>query len=277
MRIKVLFFILFLTIFCLTIKSQNDSLIFRADTVELYYDIGIYKLDKNNYKKVQDKLNTLNKRLNYQVEIISSSDYLGSKVSNKELSIKRATTIKKFLELKENIAIKSISYEAIGEISSKRKYTKGVKEHRKTTLIFKDETQVILEQIKTAKKGTVFVLRNLIFKPGRHYLRTESIPILKNLLLVMQENPNLEIEINGHICCGKSKLDIEDGLDIDTQKNELSLNRAKQIFKYLYLKKIDESRVSYKGLGFQEPLYYPEKTILDRKLNRRVEIKIINN
>lgn len=277
MKIKHLQFIIFVMISYSTLNSQNSSITYRADTITIFYDIGIYKLNKNNYKKIQDKLDLLNSRLNYQVEIISSCDFLGSKKLNKELSTKRAKTIKEFLELKENIAIKSISYEAIGEITTNKKYKKGIKDHRKTILIFKDETQVILEKIKVAKKGDVFVLRNLIFKPGRHLLRKESIPILKNLLLVMQENSNLEIEINGHVCCGKNKLDIADGLDIDTRKNELSLNRAKHIFKYLLLKDVSESRISFNGLGFQKPMYYPELTNYDRKMNRRVEIKIIKN
>ncbi len=249
----------------------------QVDTLHLFYDIGKYKLDKTNYTIIQNKLEKLTDSISYQVEIISSCDFLGSRKSNLDLSFKRAKIVKDLLIIKENIAIKSISFKGIGELYSNNKNSRGIVADRKTILIFKDETQVILDKIVNSKKGEVFVLRDIIFEPGRHFLKKESIPTLKRLLKILQKNTSLEIELSGHVCCGKNKSDLIDGFDKDSKTYNLSENRAKHIYKYLLLKKIDSSRLSHKGYGFQKPLYYPEKTKKDKKMNRRVEIKIIKN
>lgn len=262
--------VLIVFIFSMNIHSQTD-------TLNLYYDIGIYKLNKKNYNVIQSKLNSLIDSVSYQVEIISSCDFLGTNKSNLTLSLNRAVTVKNLLEIKENLAITSITYKGIGEILSTKKNIKGVKNHRKTTLIFKDETQVVLDSIVQGKKGDIFVLRDIIFEPGRHFLRPESIAALKRLLLIMKRHPKLKIELSGHVCCGKNKSDFIDGYDKDSETYNLSENRAQHIYKYLILKKINPSRLSFKGYGFQRPLYYPEENLFHKKMNRRVEIKVIDN
>ena len=267
------FFILIL-VFLFSVKSIGQT-----DTLNLYYDIGVFKLNKKNYKKIKHKLDNLNKNKTYHVAIISSCDFLGNKNNNIELSRKRAITVKKLIDLHKNITISSITYKGIGEINPKnrKKTRKGFDIDRKTALIFKDDTQSILDKIANSKKGEVYVLRDIIFEPGRHMLKKESMATVKRLLKVLQNNPKLEIELSGHVCCGKNKSDIMDGYDKDSKTYNLSENRAKHIYKYLVLKKINPKRLSHKGYGFQRPLYYPELTEQDKKLNRRVEIKVVNN
>ncbi len=267
------YFIL-IAIYLFSIKSIGQN-----DTLNLYYDIGIYKLNKKNYKKIQSKLENLNEGKKYHVAIISSCDFLGTKNNNFELSYKRAVTVKKLIDLKENVTISSITYKGIGEIHPRNriKTARGFTSDRKTMLIFKDETQIVLDKIKNSKKGEIYVLRDIIFEPGRHMLKKESMLTVKRLLKVLKENPKLEIELSGHVCCGKNKSDIMDGYDKDSKSYNLSENRAKHIYKYLVLKKIDPKRLSHKGYGFQRPLYYPELTEQDKKMNRRVEIKVVNN
>ena len=88
----------------------------------------------------------------------------------------------------------------------------------------------------------------------------------------MQDNPKLEIEIQGHICCIPSG----DGPDFDEPGSmKLSVNRAKAIYGYLVHNGIDKSRLSYKGLGADYKLIWEERTEHDRETNRRVEIKIL--
>jgi len=88
----------------------------------------------------------------------------------------------------------------------------------------------------------------------------------------MAENPTLEIEIHGHICCMAGP---EDGLDIDTKTEDLSVNRARAIYEYLIKNGIEPQRLKYKGFGHSRPLIYPEDTEERRTTNRRVEIKIV--
>jgi len=249
----------------------------QTDTINLFYDIGVFKLNESNYDKIQNKLDSLNDNLNYEVEIISSCDFLGSNKSNLTLSSQRAITVRDLLIIKKNVSIKSITYRGIGELPAHHKNAKGIANHRKTSLIFKDETEIVLENMASSKKGDVFVLRDIIFEPGRHFLKKESISTLNRLLKVLTENPDLEIELSGHVCCGRNKSEMIDGYDKDSKTYDLSENRARHIFKFLTLKHISPSRLSHKGYGFQKPLNYPELTELDKKMNRRVEIKIIKN
>jgi outer membrane protein OmpA-like peptidoglycan-associated protein len=122
------------------------------------------------------------------------------------------------------------------------------------------------------KAGSTLVLPNMNFVPGRHYLLQESHPVLQELLKVMQDNPNLQIEIHGHICC----LSGGDGPDNDLGTNNLSVERAKAIYDYLVNAGISPARMSYKGFGSSRKLFPAERTPMEMSKNRRVEIKIVS-
>jgi outer membrane protein OmpA-like peptidoglycan-associated protein len=94
----------------------------------------------------------------------------------------------------------------------------------------------------------------------------------KVLLTTLESYPNLEIEIQGHICCTN---DGKDGYDNSTGTPNLSVNRAKAVFDYLVERGIDAQRLTYKGFGSSNKLVR-EFTEEDRITNRRVEIKILN-
>jgi len=269
---KSLFIAFFILLNGLSVSSQ-------IDTLNIHYNIGEYKINKTNYKKIEDKLASLPKDKKVNVEIISSCDFLGSNKQNLNLSYKRAITVKNLIDLHKNFTITSITYKGIGEIrvGNRKRTENGFVTDRKTTLIFKDETQRILDEMANSKKGDVFILRDILFKPGSHLLQKKSLEIVKRLLKVLKDNPKLEIELVGHVCCGKDIKDSLDGYDRDSRDFQLSKNRAKHIYKYLVLKNIDSNRLSHKGYGFLHPLYYPEENDLQKKLNRRVEIKIVNN
>jgi outer membrane protein OmpA-like peptidoglycan-associated protein len=125
----------------------------------------------------------------------------------------------------------------------------------------------------TVKAGTKFVLRNINFAGGLHRILPESYPMLEELLDAMQSYPSLVIQVEGHICCNPTPAD---GLDNETGLFNLSEARAKAVKDYLVKNGIDPKRISYKGFGHSMPLYpYPEKSLEEEKLNRRVEIRII--
>jgi outer membrane protein OmpA-like peptidoglycan-associated protein len=71
------------------------------------------------------------------------------------------------------------------------------------------------------KKGDRILLENLIFRGGTSFLEKESKPLLEELLEVMQNNPRLKIEIQGHVCCYPNRT------------NKLSKERAKVVYEYL--------------------------------------------
>ena len=81
----------------------------------------------------------------------------------------------------------------------------------------------------------------------------------------MEENENLRIEIQGHICC-----------QLVTDKNDVSTARAKAIYNFLIRNRIDRKRMSFKGYGTSKPIHtIPEKNETEADENRRVEILLL--
>jgi outer membrane protein OmpA-like peptidoglycan-associated protein len=125
-------------------------------------------------------------------------------------------------------------------------------------------------EIDTLAKTNI-VLSGLSFIPGRHFPTPESMPELYKLVETLKTYPEMEIEIQGHICC---EYDEFDGLDIDTQEKTLSKNRAEYVYKFLIQNGIHKSRLAFVGKGSSEPKIFPERSEEDMQANRRVEIKI---
>ncbi|MFY0481008.1 OmpA family protein [Flavobacterium sp. PLA-1-15] len=123
-----------------------------------------------------------------------------------------------------------------------------------------------MKQVNESKAGEKLKIENLNFQFNTFAIVNESRGKLYELLLVMQNNPTLKIEIQGHICCNPSN------------KGKLSEERAKAIKNFLVGQGIDKTRVTFKGFGSTQPIYpLPEKTEEERAGNRRVEILILEN
>jgi outer membrane protein OmpA-like peptidoglycan-associated protein len=123
-----------------------------------------------------------------------------------------------------------------------------------------------MQKVTEAKTGEKLKLENLIFQINTYIVVPSSKGKLYELLLVMKNNPNLKIEIQGHLCCMPN-----DRLDLSTQ-------RAKAINNFLVANGIDEKRLTFKGFGSTQPVFpLPEKDEAQRSANRRVEIMIVEN
>jgi outer membrane protein OmpA-like peptidoglycan-associated protein len=129
------------------------------------------------------------------------------------------------------------------------------------------------ERIKDSAVQSSLILENLNFEGGRHFLLPESMPILDELLKALQNNPTVLIEIQGYVCCTEVNAD---GLDLDLQTQDLSVQRAKAIYNFLIEKGIDAKRLRYQGFGGSRKIYPYEQDEFERSKNRRVEIKILS-
>ena len=89
---------------------------------------------------------------------------------------------------------------------------------------------------------------------------------LDNLVKIMNDNPKLKIEINGHT----------DNVGTRTYNQKLSQDRAEAVVNYLLSKKIAKNRMTFKGYAFDEPIDTND-TPEGRAQNRRVEFKILSN
>ncbi len=120
--------------------------------------------------------------------------------------------------------------------------------------------------LQPIKEGESVVLRNIFFKTDSHELLPESMSELRKLLELMEQNPNLKIEIGGHT----------DSTGTFAYNKNLSEKRALSVFRYLTDNGIDESRLAYSGYADQHPVATNE-TEEGRALNRRTEFKVLEN
>ena len=123
-----------------------------------------------------------------------------------------------------------------------------------------------MKKVGNAKAGEKLTIENLNFIINTFAVVNESRGKLYELLLVLQSNPELKIEIQGHLCC------------MPVDRTDLSTQRAKAIYNFLINNEVYRARLSYKGFGSTQPIYpIPEKNEAERAANRRVEILIIEN
>lgn len=107
-------------------------------------------------------------------------------------------------------------------------------------------------------------LNNIFFETGKWDLLPESFTELDKLVKILNDNPGMEIEINGHT----------DNVGNDDSNLTLSQKRAAAVVTYLLGKGIAPTRLDSAGFGETQPVA-PNETEEGRALNRRVEFVII--
>ncbi|MCF8245420.1 MAG: OmpA family protein [Saprospiraceae bacterium] len=124
-----------------------------------------------------------------------------------------------------------------------------------------------LQPVGTGSDGTAtkpIVLKNVFFETGSAALRKESLIELARLKKLLDENPTLKIQINGHT----------DNVGTEPDNLKLSNDRAKAVYDYLTQNGIDAIRLRFKGFGEVVPAASNE-TEEGRKQNRRTEYEIL--
>ncbi len=153
------------------------------------------------------------------------------------------------------------------EVPKKISYPKDVviRNPDNTTSRFVLDT-LFMERVNEAKVGEKLTLENLEFQINTFAITKDSRSKLFELLIVMESNPKLKIDIQGHLCC------------MPVDRFDLSTQRAKAIYNFLVQYKIAKSRLNYQGFGSSQPIFpLPEKNESERAANRRVEILITEN
>lgn len=250
------------------------------DSIQLYYPTAKYVLNDDQKGELLSFLIERDSNLIQRITVKGYTDFVGSTNYNERLAKQRTSNVSDFLKSKYNIPIQQLSF---GELEKPLNHStsNGVQYHRKTTItivsIIKTDNSkyAYLRKIDSLKKGDKIRLRNINFKLATAKLTRASVPELDKLVSIMTKNKNLDIAIEGHVCCGADK-------EVKTQKmtfeNEyLSKKRAKTIHDYLISKGIDSIRLQHTGFGFTKPLIYPEESEGDRYKNRRIELSVISN
>lgn len=117
----------------------------------------------------------------------------------------------------------------------------------------------------TPEKQTI-VLRSLIFDRGKAHIDPSSYTELDELAQLMKENPKMEIQLEGHT----------DNVGNPKANLKLSEERVEAVKRYLAVQGVSKNRIKTKAFGGTKPLRN-EMTPEDRALNRRVEVRILND
>lgn len=118
--------------------------------------------------------------------------------------------------------------------------------------------------LEKMNKGEVYTLDKIYYDFGSAELREESKQELNNLYELLQNNPDIIIEVRAH----------SDSIGSQANNLELSQKRAESVVDFLKQKGIDDKRLKPKGYGEIKPVA-TNKTEEGRQKNRRTEFKII--
>ncbi len=155
-----------------------------------------------------------------------------------------------------------------------------------------DESKDYKMTLEMASIDKPIELPNIFYDFGKWDLRPESMVALDKLVEVLNDNPNITIELGSHT----------DNRDTEAFNQQLSQKRAQSVINYLISKEIAADRLTAKGYGEAQPKVVDPKTaklydflkegdVLDDKLinvlsiqdeqeichqiNRRTEMKVL--
>ncbi|MEP2026899.1 MAG: OmpA family protein [Reichenbachiella sp.] len=115
------------------------------------------------------------------------------------------------------------------------------------------------------RSGEKAILNNIYFDLESTSLKNESLPTLKKIQAVMEDNPNLIVEIGGHTC------------NIGTHEINMQISeaRAESVKSYLTSQGVAPNRLIAKGYGEAQPLASNDDEENGRSLNRRIELRVL--
>ena len=258
------------------------SSIYSQEKFTVYFDTDKYILNQNQDSILGGFIQKKDIKIN---KVTGFCDFRASNAYNYQLGLNRANTILNALPVPNKstvlVSSKGEEFNQKADLSLNRKVeieydyeefetysAKRVEIHEKPTekeLIIDEYPTELQKKIINSKVGDKILLNNLNFYVRTAEFYPESVPFLEDLYEVLEKNPNIKIEIQGHICCTP-------GRDVE----EFSLRRCIAVYDFLVDYGISPDRMTYVGFDATEPLFpIPEKNEEERKANRRVEIMIL--
>ena len=260
------------------------SSLYSQEKFTVYFDTDKYVLNQNQDSILNGFIQKKDIKVN---KVTGFCDFRASNAYNYQLGLNRANTILNALPIADKssviVASKGEEFKQKVDLALNRKVeieyeinlpiiesipTKEIEIIEKSIekgLIFQEYPTPLQKKIIESKVGDKILLNNLNFYVRTAEFYPESVPFLEDLYEVLEKNPNIKIEIQGHICCTP-------GRDVE----EFSLRRCIAVYDFLVDYGISPDRMTYVGFDATQPLFpIPEKNEEERKANRRVEIMIL--
>lgn len=233
---------------CFTL-SQELSKETKIDSVSVFFDFG--SSAPNNIFAFTKRINLLDKNLTGRIRLISYTDTVGGLDANKKLGTKRLISVINSIK-KTNLKNFSIDTLNLNE------------RHRGKKLNDEDyrRVDIIVYRIDMTFTFDKPINLKIQFQNATDNLLASAYGSLNTLYYILQQEPDLKIQLNGHVCC--------------TPHYELSLKRAERAKTYLVGKGIDPERISC--VGYDNKVKLVEETSpANEAINRRVEVVFIKN
>ena len=108
------------------------------------------------------------------------------------------------------------------------------------------------------------VLDNIYYDLDKADIRKDAALELDKLVVILEDNPNISIELSSHT---------DDRSSVEYNQ-DLSQRRAESAVSYILSKGIDQSRIRAKGYGESQLIIQNAQTEEEHQINRRTEFKV---
>ena len=248
----------------------------------VYFQFDKFSLDESQGFQVIDFIKKTDSIRIESIQIYGYCDDRGKDEYNFVLSTNRATTVKNkliergikskiiiTLEGKGRIMLDEDLQTDIPEARSKNRRVDVVVNYKSITIENLKIPGVYSSIRKDAVKGDRIYLEKVLFERGSSQLTVQAKKELDKIALQLLKFKNIQFEVQGHVCCTPTYH--REAVDRETKKRELSVNRAKRVYNYLFKKGISDARMTYRGYGNTQSLKQ------GGALDRRVELLILKN
>ena len=125
--------------------------------------------------------------------------------------------------------------------------------------------------LTAANPGSRMSVPDLFFVGNQTNLLKESFPTLPRLLQFLRTSPDLRVELAGHVNSPGPKK------GPGTWEYKLAFDRARVVYDYLIRFGIPRERLRYRGYSNYEMVFPKAKSEAQMRLNRRVEIRVLED
>jgi outer membrane protein OmpA-like peptidoglycan-associated protein len=242
-----LLILLHLTMNCLSAQENPFQ--------SVYFEFDKFALNKTQINSIIDKVNSADFSQYDAIQLYGYCDDRGSADYNDKLSYKRVAVVQNILVSNGVPLHKIFICEGRGRVVLDKDTVKNLEKtrykNRRVDLVFIKNT-MYNSFPENPKVGDLIILNKILFEMGSSILSVKAKRDLDIIVIKLKKQKTLRFEIKGHVCCTSSKY--TDAIDNETQKNDLSVNRAKNVFNYFRSKGISPYRMTYKGYGNGFPL-----------------------
>ena len=229
----------------------------------VYFEFDKFLIDDKQGREVVDFIKTTDSTRIETIQIFGYTDDIGKDAYNYKLSENRATTLQnKLLDngIKSKIIVTIegkgrilIDDDIVDNLPEKRSKNRRVDVVINLKPLPKIEIPGFYHTVqKTHIIGDHIYLDNILFERGSSRLDAKSKLELDKIALLLHRYKKSFFEIQGHVCCTPPYQ--KEAIDKETKKRQLSTNRAQSVYKYLVFRRIQKSRMTFKGYGNTVPL-----------------------